>query len=326
MDMHYRDLGKTGMKVSEIGFGSWGIGGGWGERNDDKALEALKFALEQGVNFIDTALAYGEGHSEKLVGEVVRGSGKEVYVASKVPPKNRVWPAQKGSSLKDTFPKEYVLECTERSLENLGMDTLDVQQFHVWDDAWADEDEWHDTVRTLKDQGLIRAFGISINDHQPNNVLAALETGLVDTVQVIYNIFDQTPEERLFPACERLGVGVIVRVALDEGGLTGAITPDTVFEEGDWRANYFSGDRKRQTYERAKALEFLLHDGVETLAEAALRFTLSPSAVSTVIPGMRSPARVEKNTAIADGKGLPQADLAKLKAHAWPRNFYQPES
>ncbi len=324
--MHTRKLGKTGMNVSEIGFGTWGIGGGWGERDDARALEALEHALELDLNFIDTALAYGEGHSEKLVGEVVRKSGKEVYIASKVPPKNRVWPAQKGSSLQDTFPKDYVLECTERSLENLGVDTLDVQQFHVWDDAWAAEDEWHDTVQTLKDQGLVRAFGISINDHQPDNVLAALETGLVDTVQVIYNIFDQTPEANLFPACERLGVGVIVRVPLDEGGLTGSITPDTVFEAGDWRAEtYFAGDRKRQTYERAKALEFLLHDGVETLAEAALRFTLSHPAVSTVIPGMRSVGRVDANLALADGRGLPTEDLEKLKDHAWPRNFYQPD-
>ncbi len=325
--MHYRELGKTGMKVSEIGFGTWGIGGGWGERNDGQAVAALEHALDLGLNFIDTALAYGEGHSERLVGEVVRASGREVYVASKVPPKNRVWPAQKGSSLQDTFPKDYVLECTERTLENLGVDRLDVQQFHVWDDAWAGEDEWRDTVRTLKDSGMVRAFGISINDHEPDNVLAALETGLVDTVQVIYNIFDQTPEERLFPACERLGVGVIVRVPLDEGGLTGAITPDTVFEAGDWRADtYFAGDRKRQTSERAQALSFLLHDGVGSLAEAALRFTLSHSAVSAVIPGMRSPSRVDTNAAMADGKGLPQADVAKLKDHAWPRNFYRPEA
>ena len=325
--MNYRELGKTGMKVSEIGFGTWGIGGGWGERDDTRALAALERALDLDLNFIDTALAYGEGHSEKLIGDVVRKSGKEVYIASKVPPKNRIWPAQKGSSLKDTFPKDYVLESTERSLENLGVDTLDVQQFHVWDDGWADQDEWHDTVRTLKEQGLVRAFGISINDHEPNNVLRALETGLVDTVQVIYNIFDQTPEEQLFPACERLGVGVIVRVPLDEGGLTGAITPETTFEAGDWRGEtYFAGDRKRQTYERAKALEFLLHDGVETLAEAALRFTLSHRAVSTVIPGMRSRARVDANLALADGRGLPAEDLAKLKEHAWPRNFYQPET
>jgi aryl-alcohol dehydrogenase-like predicted oxidoreductase len=253
----------------------------------------------------------------------VRESGRDVVIATKVPPKDRVWPAQKGSKLADVFPKDYVLECTDRSLDNLGVERLDVQQFHVWDDAWAQEDEWRETVAELKRSGRVRAFGLSINDHEPDNALAALETGLVDSVQVIYNIFDQTPAERLFPACERLGVGVIVRVPLDEGGLTGAITPETTFEAGDWRERYFRGERKREVYERAQALEFLLHDGVASLAEAALRFTLSHPAVSTVIPGMRSPGRVEQNVAVSDGKPLPPEDLEKLRAHAWPRNFYR---
>lgn len=320
--MEYRHLGKTGIKVSEIGFGAWGIGGGWGERDDKTALAALSRALELGLTFIDTALAYGEGHSERLIGEVVRGSGKEVVIASKVPPKNRVWPAQKGSSLAETFPKDYVLECTDRSLENLGVERLDVMQFHVWDDAWAEQDEWRETVHELKRSGRVRAFGLSINDHEPDNALAALETGLVDTVQVIYNIFDQIPQERLLPTCLRLGVGVIVRVPLDEGGLTGAITPETQFEEGDWRENYFKGERKREVYERTQALAFLTEGG-SSLAEAALRFTLSHPAVSTVIPGMRSPGRVEQNVAVSDGQLLSVKELDELKAHAWPRNFYR---
>lgn len=320
--MQYRQLGKTGTEVSEIGFGAWGIGGGWGERDDKQALAALEKALELGVNFIDTALAYGEGHSERLIGEVVRGSGKEVFVATKVPPKNRVWPAQKGSALTEAFPKDYVLECTDRSLTNLGMERVDVLQFHVWDDAWAEQDEWHQTVAELKSSGRIRAFGLSINDHEPDNALAALETGLVDTVQVIYNIFDQTPQDNLLPACLRLGVGVIVRVALDEGGLTGTITPNTQFEAGDWRENYFKGERKREVFERTQALGFLTEDG-SSLAEAALRFTLSHPAVSTVIPGMRSPGRVEQNVTVSDGQLLSVKTLAELKAHAWPRNFYR---
>ena len=320
--MRYRKLGKTGIEVSEIGFGAWGIGGGWGERDDRTALAALERALELGLTFIDTALAYGEGHSERLIGEAVRGSGRDVVIATKVPPKDRVWPAQKGSKLADVFPKDYVLECTDRSLENLGIERIDVQQFHVWNDAWAQEDEWRETVAELKRSGRVRAFGLSINDHEPENALAALETGLVDSVQVIYNIFDQTPQERLLPTCLRLGVGVIVRVALDEGGLTGAITPETQFEAGDWRESYFKGDRKREVYERTQALAFLTEDG-SSLAEAALRFTLSHPAVSTVIPGMRSPSRVEQNVAVSDGKLLCSEDLEKRKAHAWPRNFYQ---
>lgn len=320
--MQYRKLGKTGIEVSEVGFGAWGIGGGWGERDDKAALAALERALERGVNFIDTALGYGEGHSEKLIGEAVRGSDKEVVVATKVPPKDRVWPAQKGSRLSDTFPKDYVLECTDRSLENLGTNRVDVLQFHVWDDAWAEQDEWHDTVRELKDSGRIRAFGLSINDHEPDNALAALETGLVDSVQVIYNIFEQTPQENLLPACLEHGVGVIVRVALDEGGLTGAITPDTEFEEGDWRQSYFKGDRKREVLERTQALSFLTEDG-SSLAEAALRFVLSHPAVSSVIPGMRSPGRVEQNVKVSDGRPLSDDKLERLKSHAWPRNFYR---
>lgn len=320
--MQYRQLGKTGIEVPEIGFGAWGIGGGWGERDDKQALAALEKALELGVTFIDTALAYGEGHSERLIGEVVRGSGKEVLIATKVPPKNRVWPAQKGSSLAEVFPKDYVLECTDRSLTNLGVERVDVLQLHVWDDAWAEQDEWRETVHELKSSGRVRAFGLSINDHEPDNALAALETGLVDTVQVIYNIFDQSPQQRLLPACERHGVGVIVRVALDEGGLTGAITPDTEFETGDWRENYFKGDRKREVFERTQALSFLTEDG-SSLAEAALRFTLSHPAVSTVIPGMRSPSRVEHNVGVSDGHYLSAKTLDALKAHAWPRNFYR---
>ena len=320
--MQYRQLGKSGIEVSEIGFGAWGIGGGWGERDDKAALAALERALELGLTFIDTALGYGEGHSEQLVGQAVRASGKEVVVATKVPPKNRVWPAQKGSTLSETFPKDYVLECTDKSLENLGMERVDVLQFHVWDDAWTEQDEWRETVQELKSSGRVRAFGLSINDHEPDNALAALETGLVDSVQVIYNIFDQSPQERLLPVCERLGVGVIVRVALDEGGLTGAITPETEFEEGDWRASYFKGDRKRQVYERTQALGFLTEDG-SSLAEAALRFVLSHPAVSTVIPGMRSPGRVEQNVRVSDGNYLSVKTLDELKAHAWPRNFYR---
>jgi aryl-alcohol dehydrogenase-like predicted oxidoreductase len=321
--MRYRPLGKTGLQVSEIGFGAWGIGGGWGERDDKTALAALERALGLGLNFIDTALGYGEGHSEKLVGEAVRASGKEVIVASKVPPKNRVWPARKGTNFKDAFPKDYVLECTDISLKNLGMEQLHVQQFHVWDDAWASQDEWHDTVQELKTSGRIKAFGISINDHEPDNVLDALGTGLVDSVQVIYNIFDQAPAENLFPACQKHNIGVIVRVPLDEGGLTGTITPDTQFEEEDWRNNYFRGERKQQVFERVQALSFLLHDGVTNIAEAALRFTLSHPAVSTVIPGMRSPKRVDANVAVSDGKLLSASDLEKLKAHAWQRDFYK---
>jgi aryl-alcohol dehydrogenase-like predicted oxidoreductase len=326
--MQYRRLGRTGMQVSEIGFGAWGIGGdAWGSPRDAEAIKALERALDAGLNFIDTALAYGEGHSERLVGEVVRRSGRrvgeDVFVATKVPPKDRVWPARAGSRLEDVFPYEHVVGCAERSLEHLGLPHIDLLQLHVWNDEWAGLEDWRRAFRDLRERGVVRHFGISINDHQPDNALAALETGLVDVVQVIYNIFDQTPEARLFPKCRELDVGVIARVPLDEGGLTGAIGPDTRFEPGDWREHYFRGERRREVAERVDALGFLLHDGVNSIAEAALRFCLSNPAVSTVIPGMRSPARVDANARVSDGRGLPTEDLERLKAHAWPRNFYE---
>lgn len=321
--MRYRRLGKTGYEVSEIGFGTWGIAGTqWGKRDDREAVRALHRAIDLGVNFIDTALVYGNGHSERLIGSVLRERRERIYVATKIPPQNRRWPARPGVPLREVFPLTHIVECTEQSLQNLQTDHIALQQFHVWSDEWVREDEWREAIHLLKKQGKVRAFGISTNDHQPWNGIAALRTGEIDTVQVIYHIFDQTPEEVLFPLCRELEIGVIVRSPLDEGGLTGRITPDVEFEESDWRRHYFSGDRKRQVYERVKALDFVFHDGITTLAEAALRFCLSHPAVSTVIPGMRTSGHVEANCAVSDGRPLSPEDLVKLRAHVWPRNFY----
>jgi len=322
--MHYRTLGRTGLTVSEIGFGAWGIGKtSWIGADDDESIRALNRAIDLGCNFIDTALGYGDGHSERLVGEVVRSRGETVYVATKIPPKNRVWPALPGTPVSEAFPEDHVIACTERSLANLGLDTIDVQQFHVWSDEWVGEGDWLEAVQKLKDQGKIRHFGISINDHEPNNALKLIETGVVDTVQVIYNMFDQSPEDQLLPACEKHNVGVIVRVALDEGGLTGRITPETTFPEGDFRASYFAGDRKKEVYERVQRIASDLGIGLEDMPEAALRYVLSHPAVSTVIPGMRTVRNVERNMAVGDGKGLPADKIAKVKPHRWVRNFYR---
>ncbi len=322
--MHYRTLGKTGLKVSEIGYGAWGIGkSAWIGASDDESLRALNRSIELGLNFIDTALGYGDGHSEKLVGQVVREHRETIYVATKIPPKNLQWPAPAGIPAHDAFPADHVIACTERSLSNLGLDTIDVQQFHVWSDEWVGEGDWLEAVRKLKEQGKIRHFGISINDHQPNNALKLIETGLVDSVQVIYNMFDQSPEDQLLPACEKHNVGVIVRVALDEGGLTGRITPDTTFAEGDFRNGYFQGDRKREVHERVGRIASDLGIAAEGMPEAALRYVLSHPAVSTVIPGMRSVRNVESNMAVGDGQGLPKDQVAKVKQHRWIRNFYK---
>jgi len=321
--VNYRRFGRTGLEVSEVGYGAWGIGkDAWIGAEDDESLRALNRAIDLGLNFIDTALAYGEGHSERLVGQVVREREETVYVATKIPPKNRIWPALSGLHPDEVFPKDYVRECTETSLKNLGFEAIDVQQFHVWSDEWVGRGGWLEAVEELKGEGMIRFFGVSINDHQPSNAVKLIETGVVDTVQVIYNVFDQSPEDQLFPACQEHDVGVIVRVPFDEGALTGRITSDTTFDEDDFRNDYFRGDRKQQVYERVQAIVSELGVTDDEVAGVALRYVLSHPAVSTVIPGMRSVRNVERNIAVADGKGLPGDQAQALKAHRWDRNFY----
>ncbi|QWU17932.1 Predicted oxidoreductase [Paenibacillus sophorae] len=321
--MNYRTLGRTGLKVSEIGFGAWGIGKtSWIGADDQESLKALNRSIELGLNIIDTAQGYGDGHSEKLVGQVVREHAGNIYVATKIPPINRQWPARSGIPVEETFTKEHVISCTEQSLRNLGLEAIDVQQFHVWSDEWIGKGDWLEGVQKLKEQGKIRFFGVSINDYQPSNAIKLIESGLVDTVQVIYNIFEQSPEDVLLPACEKHDIGVIVRVALDEGGLTGKITPETIFDKGDFRNHYFKNDRKREVFERVQQIAADLNISVDGMAETALRYVLSSPAVSTVIPGMRSVANVERNMKVGDGLGLPEDQLAKLKVHRWVRNFY----
>jgi aryl-alcohol dehydrogenase-like predicted oxidoreductase len=321
--MKYRKLGKTGIEVSEIGYGAWGIGGRqWLGAEDEESLRALHRAIELGVNFIDTALAYGEGHSEQLVGKVVREAPGKVWVATKVPPKNLLWPARPGIGIDQVFPYDYIVRCTEQSLRNLNVDTIDLQQLHVWNPEWIDRDDWRRAFEDLKKSGKVRAVGISINDHQPDSALDVVRTGLIDTVQVIYNIFDQSPERNLFPLVQEMGVGVLARVPLDEGGLTGTIDENTTFPKGDFRESYFRGDRKRQVAEHVAALKRDLEGVKGSLPEIALRFCISNPAVSTVIPGMRRVKTVESSCSVSDQGPLPPDVLAKLKRHAWERNFY----
>jgi aryl-alcohol dehydrogenase-like predicted oxidoreductase len=322
--MKYRKLGRTGFEVSEIGYGAWGISGKqWIGASDKTSLEALRLAIELGVNFIDTALAYGDGHSERLVGEAVKVGGREIYIATKVPPKNRLWPARPGIGMNEVFPYDYIVHSTEESLRNLGCSAIDLQQLHVWNPEWIDRDEWKRAFEHLKKSGKVRAVGVSINDHQPDTALALIETGLVDTVQVIYNVFDQSPERSLFPACLKHNIGVIVRVPFDEGSLTGRITEHATFPEGDFRNSYFRGDRKKQVVDRVNAiLSDLALDDAHYLPEVAMRFCLSDPAVSTVIPGMRSTSSVNSNV-LASGQGpLPTHVREILKRHEWERNFY----
>jgi len=321
--MNQRSFGKPGWKVSEIGFGCWGMGGGWGPRDDAEAKQAVRRALELGVNFFDTAYVYGDGMSERILGEALQGSRQPFRVATKVPAKTMEWPARPGMQIAKAFPVDWIVQCTERSLKNLGMERVDLQQMHVWTDAWADADEWRKAAEKLKREGKIRAFGVSVNDHEPESVLKLVATGEIDSVQVIYNIFDQRPAERLFPLAQEHGVAVIGRVPFDEGSLAGAFTPETRFPKGDWRAGYFKGERLQETCERVERLKSLLGAEAPTLPALALKFALSHPAVSTVIPGMRRIANVEANCAVSDGRLLPKEKLAALKEHAWPRNFYQ---
>ena len=321
--MKARALGRTGLQVSEIGFGAWGIGGSqWIGARDEESLRALHRAVDLGVNFVDTALAYGDGHSETLVGRLLRERSETVHVATKVPPKNAAWPAPRGVPVSATYPPDHIVRSAERSLRNLGVERIDLLQLHTWLDDFLDQDGWRDALLGLKEQGKVRAVGLSVNDHDPGSALRAVESGLFYTVQVIYNIFDQAPEERLLPLCREHGVGVLARVPFDEGGLTGTITPETAFPPGDWRELYFKGERKRQVWERNQALKGLLGDEARTLPELALRFCLAHEAVSTVIPGMRRRESVEANAAVSDGRPLSPAMRAELKRHAWPRNFY----
>ncbi len=318
--MRQRVLGRTGIEVSEIGYGAWGIGGMlWQGGEDDESIRALRRAFELGVNFVDTALVYGEGHSERLVGRI---AGPQVHIATKVPPKNRLWPARPGIGIEEVFPYDYIMSCTEQSLRNLNREYVDVQQLHVWNPEWIDRDEWKRAFEDLRKSGKVRFFGVSLNNHAPDTALDLMKTGLIDTVQVIYNVFDQSPEARMLPLAKELNIGVLARVPLDEGALTGNIAEDTQFPEGDFRARYFRGDRKKQVVEHVNALKKDLQGVDGTLAQIALRFCLSNLAVSTVIPGMRSVKNVELNVAASDAGVLPLDVQAVLKKHAWDRDFY----
>ena len=316
--MRYRTFGRTGWQVSEIGYGMWGMAG-WTGSDDEASRQALRLAADLGCNFFDTAWAYGEGRSERLLGELVRDRpDTKLYTATKVPPKNRRWPSRRGDRIEDAFPPQYLREYAEKSLENLGLPSVDLLQFHVWEDDWAGDEGWKRAVDDLRRQGLIQAVGVSINRWEPANALRTLRTGLIDSVQVIYNIFDQAPEDELFPACRELNVGVIARVPFDEGSLTGTLTKESRWPGGDWRNTYFVPENLRASVERADALKPLVPPGA-TLPDMALRFILSNPDVCTIIPGMRKPAHVRGNLAASDAGPLPAELLGKLRAHRWDR-------
>jgi aryl-alcohol dehydrogenase-like predicted oxidoreductase len=324
--MKYRKLGRTDIEVSEVGFGAWGIGGGWGRQDDEQSLRALKAAYDEGITFYDTAYAYGDGHSEKLIGQVFDGMMDKIVVASKIPPKNFTWPVLNDVPLTETFPADWIVSATERTLNNLNTDCLDVQQLHAWTDSYTQLDDWYDALNTLRDQGKIRAFGVSVNDWNPYNAVNLVNTGRIDTVQVIYNMMEQRPEEKLLPACDANDIGVIVRVPFEEGLLTGKIRPGHQFEDGDWRAKFLTPERLQQAEPHLQAFEGMLDETYSDLPTLALKFVLANSAVSSVIPGMRSIEHVKANAAASDLPDLPGETIEAIRAEKWYHGWAYPWS
>lgn len=319
--MRYRRFGRLGWQVSEVGYGMWGIAGGpggWTGADDDTGMRTLRESVRLGCTFFDTAWIYGRGHSEELLGRLLADTPQRLYTATKIPPKDRNFPSTRDSRLADVFPPEHILEYAETSRRNLGIDTIDLLQLHVWEDSWTDDPQWQEPIRRLKDEGVITGFGISVNRWEPWNVLKALDTGLVDAVQVIYNIFDQAPEDELFPACRERDVAVIARVPFDEGTLTGTLRYDTSWPEGDWRNSYFVPENLKSSVDHAEALKEELPDDV-TLPELALRFILHNDDVSTVIPGMRSIEHVRANLATSTADPLSADLVTRLRRHRWDR-------
>jgi aryl-alcohol dehydrogenase-like predicted oxidoreductase len=296
----------------------WGMGG-WTGSDDEESRRSIDRAIALGCNFFDTAFAYGAGRSEKLLGEALkRHPGMKMYTATKVPPQNAKWPGRASTPITEVFPAAHIIEMTEKSLENLGGGPIDLQQLHVWSDAWADDEGWQRAAQELKQRKLVNAFGISVNRWEPANVVKALRTGFVDAVQVVYNVFDQNPEDELFPVCRALDVAVIARVPFDEGSLTGTLSADSRWPDGDFRNIYFTRENLAETLARVERLKSVVPKDMD-LPEMVLRFILSSSDVSTVIPGMRRTRHVERNIAASDGKQLDLKLLDALRQHRWVR-------
>jgi len=316
--MKYRRFGRTGWMVSEIGYGMWGMSS-WTGSTDVESRQSLQSAIDFGCNFFDTAWHYGSGHSERLLGEVVRrNSGKKLYVATKIPPKNFIWPARPEFTLDECFPPEHIDRYVRTSLENLGLEWIDLIQFHTWSDAWMEDARWTKKIEELRGQGLFRGVGISLNRWEPWNGVRAVQSGLIDSVQVMYNIFDQNPQDELFPACAARDVGVIARCPLDQGSLTGTLTMESKWPEGDWRNTRFRADTLADSVAHADALKPLVPSG-GTLPEMALRFILNNPIVSTVIVGMRKAKNVEENLRASEKGPLPSDLYAQLGKHRWDR-------
>lgn len=316
--MKYRKLGRTNINVSEIGYGMWGMSG-WTGSNDEESFRSLQLAADLGCNFFDTAWGYGKGKSESLLGQLVRANkDKQLYTATKIPPKNFKWPSKREYTLDDCFPPDHIQEYVEKSLKNAGLDFFDLMQFHTWEDKWIEDERGIRKMIDLKNQGLFKAIGISINRWEPWNGIKAVNSGLIDTVQVIYNIFDQNPKDELFPACRDKNVGVIARVPFDEGSLTGTLTKESKWPADDWRSTYFVPENLNSSVKHADSLKPLVTEGM-SMSDLALRFILGEPTVSTIIPGMRKTRHVEMNIKTSDDGPLNTDLMKKLEKHRWDR-------
>lgn len=316
--MKYRRLGRTNWKISEIGYGMWGIAG-WTGSDDEESLRSLQLAVDMGCNFFDTAWGYGEGKSESLLGKLVRANkDKKLYTATKIPPKNFKWPSRREYTLNDCFPPDHIQEYVEKSLVNAGLDSFDLMQFHTWEDKWLEDERGIMKMIDLKEQGLFKAIGISLNRWEPWNGIKAVKSGFIDTVQVIFNIFDQSPKDELFPACREMDAGLIARVPFDEGSLTGTLTKESKWPAGDWRNSYFVPENLNSTVEHADALKPLVPKGI-TMSEIALRFILGEPSISTIIPGMRKPSHAKTNMKASDAGPLDPELMKELVKHRWDR-------
>lgn len=317
-----RRFGRMGWEVTEIGFGAWAIGGWWGDQDDNESLHALRRYLDMGGNFIDTAQAYGNGHSERLIGQIIKDRGDRVYVATKLPPKNGEWSPPSYTPHTKSFPAAYIREGVETSLKNLGTEAIDVYQLHTWCETWNTADEIFETLGQLKQEGKILAAGISTTESYPECVIPALKTGVIDALQIIFNLFEQHPRETILPLCKELGVGVIIRVPYDEGALTGKYKGNETFPSDDFRSIYFRGDNLKATVQRVELIRAWAEENMPgmPMAELALRWVLSHGDLDVVIPGIRNVRQAELNTAPSDGKHFTPGQLRELKRFAWRRN------
>ena len=320
--MKYRKFGNTGLEVSEIGFGAWAIGGSWGNQNESDSLEALGIALDKGVNFIDTAAGYGDGKSERIIGEFLKSRSEKVTVCTKAPPAPGKWPPSPYCRIEDRYPEKYLRENVEERLKNLQVSSLDILLLHTWTRAWNDKPVALEILQKMKTEGLIKHIGISTPEHDQNCVIQLMRDGVIDVLQVIYNIFEQEPAAQLLPVARETGTGIIIRVAFDEGVLTGKYKGDEQFGKDDFRSNYFAGDRLARGVKRTEKIKEEFKDSGYSMPELALKFAMSHEAVSTVIPGIRNQNQALQNTAVSDLPELPEDTLRNLHEHTWNRGFW----